>query len=571
MAYCYNCGNSLETGDRFCGSCGATQDSAQAYAKSVAEGYRYGYVFTNVRELGRKLNVGKDKIMSLLTMFINEKTKYGTSYRLVDVSDYEPMLDENRCKGKSISLSSGDSWEKYQRVLIDRYVYDSRTNDQIAYLFIVGGDDIIPMPVIPHFDKGFSDKTIDSDLPYSYLYGSETLPRIEDRTIFTLSSHLLTGRLPLAVDASLDDLSSYLDRSLRVSRDGFEFGDAYGQSDPSWKRVSACVTERLYSNNLMTRYNVDSESTDFLHKSLVLSPVVDSEILDNFFPTNASLYYFNMHGSDAPQMAGFTGNSLPDENDNCYSTIGITPEQWTRTESPNIVVTEACYGARFIGKTCCYSMLLSAMRTNTVVYVGSSRVSLGTPDRAGQNQTPSYADVIARVFIEAFLWGGYDAGVAMHLARMTVASDSRITPLECLTVTEFNLFGDPTVTSRGAAVQKSKSEKSARQLISEPLVSDASNVRFKVKVSEGKQDAKSSILGIARRAVDNNVDFINRTIGEHLYEHFKIKPRRLEKVMEIKYDDSIIYNWYKYSMGDTQEVWVEVGADSRITKVITTK
>ena len=73
-----------------------------------------------------------------------------------------------------------------------------------TYLFIVGGADVIPMPVLPQYisDPDYSDTDIDSDIPYAYLLGERTLLYAGDgrnfpvRTIFSIA-----GRLPLAHDA----------------------------------------------------------------------------------------------------------------------------------------------------------------------------------------------------------------------------------------------------------------------------------------------------------------------------------------------------------------------------------
>ena len=103
------------------------------------------------------------------------------------------------------------------------------------YLFIIGGDDTIPMPCIKHYIRNDKhDDTIDTDLLYAYPYGEKVLPLFENMEIFKYDQQFFIGRLPFGNDASIEDLYNYLYRDLEQTL-GVALEEAYGQCDPNWK------------------------------------------------------------------------------------------------------------------------------------------------------------------------------------------------------------------------------------------------------------------------------------------------------------------------------------------------
>ena len=143
-----------------------------------------------------------------------------------------------------MTLSPADSWVEHGYLLADYYRFGRSTaDDETNYLFIVGGADVIPMPVLPQYitDPDYSDTDIDSDIPYAYLLGERTYPMLGTAEIFQYEQYFHTGRLPLAHDASLDDLAGYLRRAakaprfdgrgqgLRADRPHVAFGLSFGQ------------------------------------------------------------------------------------------------------------------------------------------------------------------------------------------------------------------------------------------------------------------------------------------------------------------------------------------------------
>ena len=127
-------------------------------------------------------------------------------------------------------------------ILMDVHNGEQAGGDEISqYLFIIGSNDIIPMPCIRHYiSDDANDDSIDTDILYAYPYGKEMLALLENQEAFTYDQLFFVGRLPLGEDASFEDLRDYLERDVNYSL-GFPMNEAYGQCDPTGKKVSSRV------------------------------------------------------------------------------------------------------------------------------------------------------------------------------------------------------------------------------------------------------------------------------------------------------------------------------------------
>ena len=191
-----------------------------------------GVIFTNLQALARKFGTDAAAVRKLLAAYAEASAAHGIRYRIVDAGDYvfrTPEAGRNR----AVTLSPADSWVEHGYLLADYYRFGRSTaDDETNYLFIVGGADVIPMPVLPQYitDPDYSDTDIDSDIPYAYLLGERTYPMLGTAEIFQYEQYFHTGRLPLAHDASLDDLDN-ADRLTNVYMakllEGYTAGEAF--------------------------------------------------------------------------------------------------------------------------------------------------------------------------------------------------------------------------------------------------------------------------------------------------------------------------------------------------------
>ncbi len=417
MAFCYNCGVRIDDICRFCPECGVElqpsvsanpaavpgtklfgslfdkqEQKREAVGTPFLPGYAAAYLLTNTEALSRKFGCKRQDVVRRIEQYIEMRRQGGVCFLLLDVCDYKPCQKENRHFLRStISLSPQDGWQQHQRLLIDRYVYDTSVGSDangdkhgVDYLFIIGGNDIIPMPLVGKHPSKLNG--ILSDVPYGYLYGDKTEMMITDNSLFYQAMHLMVGRLPFGDDATLDNLDTYINNvSYHTSnRLCLPFQGVYSQCDPNWMKVTACITEQFYESGLLIPpFERMGEDATFRHIRLTPPVVLNSpdpsyDTSMAFYP-HASLYLFNMHGSDHPARPCYSG---------CGKKFcdGIHPEYFAAIEPLNLVISEACWGAKHTALRQEESILLTAMGNKTLAFIGSTHVAFGnTDDRLNQS------------------------------------------------------------------------------------------------------------------------------------------------------------------------------------------
>ncbi len=514
--------------------------------------------------------------MSLIETYIKYRRKQGIKYSLIDASNYTYHSSEH-----TVCLDSRSSWLEYQDIVLDSYNYDTNVlHRNVVYLFIIGGNDIVPMPKVGNFiryeggDK-VSEK-IDSDLPYGALYGEQTDQMMIDMTICQVPHMLFVGRLPMGKDTSVKSLSASLKRIASVAMNGLRMIKFYGQSDPHWKESSLEVAGQFanscssdvgnsyyYKNILLTPYIVsDREYERSCHEYQSLSP------LKRHFNSHASLYYFNMHGSNAPNSSGFYGQK---ESEEMFE--GVAPNDLLGLKEPNVIVTEACYGARFIDKNIDKSMMLSAFENNTVIYLGSSRIAYGLSCGMGS------ADLMAHHFIKN-LCAGYAAGSAMLLARRAlIENDSIHSELSHITLSEFNLFGDPALRivkpgrsflsdDNKNAVVNSLEHCNPRTVI---YSNDDSCVKQVDHETIYETTQISGLRGVVENLVNRSIMHNHQMITEYLYERYGIPPRELSFVVKNSIGGTCKSYSYHYCNTSNEIVAILDHDNNNVKKILISK
>jgi hypothetical protein len=125
--------------------------------------------------------------------------------------------------------------------------------------------------------------------------------------------------------------------------------------------------------------------------------------------------------------------------------VAIRPQDVRNGGSaPQLVFSEACYGAHILGKSCEEALCLKFLSSGSHAVVGSTCISYGSI------ATPlSAADLLGRIF-----WGlleeGFMAGEALrraklHLVREMHRRQGYLDPEDQKTIISFVLFGDPLV------------------------------------------------------------------------------------------------------------------------------
>jgi len=538
--------------------------------KDRADAYAYGIILTNISLLATQMDVPDNTICNILERFIDKKRQTGVVYQLVNVGNYTYKKKNFIGLSKTVHLKADSELWDYMDVLMDVHNYElDRGLPESQYLFIVGGDDVIPMPCVRHYSKQVRDKTIDTDILYAYPYGSDMLPLLENKQIFRYDQLFFVGRLPVSDDTTLENLCEYLERDLQNSY-GIPLTEAYGQCDPHWKNVSATVASDLIANGLLRNFD-GRLSKEYYFRKLILSPEVTTSNVHQIFHSDASLFYFNLHGGDALEARGYFGEPMQGGME-----CTLLPEHLATCRVPNVVMCEACYGARFIGLDKSHSMLLTSLYGKSLLFVGSSRIAWGNVDPISVSEytqvPPLFADVIGMGFIRGLL-SGYTAGQSLFLARsMVLQQDDEGMPNTAATIVEFNLFGDPTL---GLAVsdETKRKYKAIDKSVCKIKTSNYGSAMEKMDIIQDVQHA--SILQQVRQAVDMNLSQIHDMVGRRLYEQYGITPRQANSIFRLNYASgkkelSFSYETMSESLIPVTYI-VRTSETGEIKNVITTK
>lgn len=515
--YCPECGSQLDNDMLFCPECGTKVEKPSA--KDSEDPVMKGILFTHIPNLAQKLSVSPQEITNLLETFIRLKSEQGVLYRLADAG-----VESKGFFNKRKSLTPDSPWYEYADLLKQIHDQETRNHEEPStFLFIIGGDDIIPMPAIPHYlgnEASDADKKIDTDILYAYPYGAQMNEAICSGQLFFYDALFYIGRLPLATDAVFQDLADYLQRT--IENPVIDIHAGYGQCDPHWMKVTAKVTNRINKEQLFPKYNPLPKG--ILYDQLFLTPEVDHTNIGQVFNTNAQLFFFNLHGSAAKETFYFLGQSTKDSSD---WRVAIYPGVLAACKHPNVVVSEACYGARFIGFDKAHSMLLTAMSANTLIYLGASRVAYGQPDPHDPSNPVqmSNADVITGAFVNNML-DGLPAGAAFFEARRYLHQVSEIGPIESTTLVEFNLFGDPTLFIMNSKMNKAPAPTIDAKIGTLFTPTAASSKLENVPVSMEEEAKPVSLLAQVRAQVDANIAEIQSKINDQLYKQWGISPRK---------------------------------------------
>ncbi len=610
--FCPHCGSKCRDNDLFCANCGtrlparpapsetrpasatppaadrpvrnveaAPRQPAAATATRSGEGRRMdeGVILTNLRALSCKLNTGTDTLQRLLDAYAEASLGHGIRYRVVDVSDYGLLNPE--AQGRRAALSAADSWVEHIALLADCYRYGRSTaQEESNYLFIVGGDDIIPMPTLPNHvyrslqencpGEKFDDTDVDTDIPYAYLLGQRTYPLFASGELFNYRQYYYVGRLPLAEDATAEDLAGYLHRAAQRG-DGIPVTGYFGMSNLLWSEDSQSVCAPLRQLDLPTkaaRYAgsvVEAEGLQIpvTSNGLFNSAPVSLGNLDQVFDPQAALYYLNLHGSDDPTQGGFIGEFRP--RDYCPA---IAPNWLAAAERDNIVVTEACYGAKYKQFRRDRTMLLAAVNSRTLLYLGSSRIAFCNTKYPIDN-----SDRLANVFLSA-LFDGYSAGEALFRARQSFFEydQVRLHDQQLVTIVEFNLFGDPHLHAAvpgGGARKSLPAEASAMTARPVHLVAQR-----RCLYRSARQAAPASLLEQVRGQVDHNLLQIRSIVDRELYERLGVEPRKLDAIFRSRFSDGKEFYALHYDDGDGKRVRLHTAVSDlagNIQTIISTK
>lgn len=576
------------------------EQSDDDYIRSILEGWTSssdracscGILFTDCSKLSVKYYGDTSQIRRLHRIFdeiIEEYKATGIRYSLLDVSDKHASI-----------LEQNPGWMGYHKIL-DEYCQENGISSKHPHgLFIIGGDDVIPMPQVenPCWETHSTmvlEQTVDADILYAF--GSKAVSISQGRKLSfnALYEHLqdprfFVGRLPLEngmmTTSFEEDICQYFTRAIQAHRSGGvqvsaptlttchsakECGRQMVEGIPLLQlneRFSRFEDNMILSPLTMLEYEKERHRNNDVIKDITN----DTSVLDlcqkDYLETlsKADMLIFLLHGGYDPGKPVYYGDAR--KIDVSMSVIRkcnpatFTPEIFKRPSiNIGVVAAVCCYGARFIGYSRNDSSLLTAMYNNTLLFYGSSRIAIGSFDQTlkssnGQNE---YSLVQMRLYLQNLL-SGVQAGIAIQNARVEYSRHSNKARKDELgyeynpyyymtTILEFNLFGDPLLNAQKIMDMPSEDPNDTILDIS----FDIRNERRYQEVYSIEKSKSTSILDRVRRLVDNNFEEIHKKMSDTLYRYYKVDPRTLYSAH--KYTDGFGRSGYTITYKDNDDAF----------------
>ena len=474
----------------------------------------------------------------------------GIQYLILNAADpvYSRLIDEHK------------SWQSYLNIL-DSFCENNTYGRGIPYninsenpinLFILGGDDVIPMPKVKnpiYSPVVLQEKTevletiLEADWVYSFPGKNIELNKdgyLQYEPLAGKKPRFFVSRLPMenglmesviGQDLINDDTTGRLGYFARVaqSRNGIDINNISVVACDSAKKVANLIVEGLPVNP-----PVESISEDCAFANAYVSPNLSIDPAKMPDPVSTKKYLealketdmlvFALHSNGYPNTPYYIGESARKD----LHVPVFSPEILYDCPA-KVMVPICCWGARFINYRRDKSMLLTSIYTSGLIFFGSCRTAMGPFDPSIENGYGiALAEKLQRLFLQ-YLLAGFPAGEAITRAKSSYLSElSNVPPVDLMTVLEFNLFGDPTIRLKTKINQSQIATGSSTHLELPNFKSGTFSTHITMEANFDKND----VLARVRRLVDSNLDIIRDRLNKLLPERFAVDPstlRRIEK------------------------------------------
>lgn len=385
-----------------------------------------------------------------------------------------------------------------------------KRGERIGALLIVGGPDVVPFHQLPN-PVDDADNDVASDNPYgtsdeNYFIPEWAVGRLPDGTsvnggnaqsLLYLLSGLTTRHQNNARNQErstwykrwFDSLFVWLKNRGPLPK---SVRQSFGYTAAIWRQASISVFRPIgepsamyVSPPLVNKPNISSPSSNGHHAA----------------PLPASrLGYFNLHGLiDAPEWYGQrdSGTLNPPgvigEGDD-YP-IALRPSDVVNSgRAPQVVFTEACYGAHILNKSVDEALSLKFLQAGTQAIIGSTCISYGaiSPPLIA-------ADYLGHAFW-SYLREGLPAGEALLRAKISLAREMHnrqgyLDGEDQKTLISFVLYGDPLATPTGLVKTVKSYNRSVRLPFQIKTVCDLAH-------DEANQPIPADILDYVKNVVE---------------------------------------------------------------------
>lgn len=506
-----------------------------------------GLIFTDHSSLAKKLGVIADEVNEILTSYISDCSSY-INWVLVDLSDsVYAELDKS-------------NWRSCFSILNDYYLGLGLNESYNCPLFIIGGEDIVPMPSIENPLQSVGREYLYSDMLYCFSNHSISLSQLVSE-----KPRFAVGRLPISDEFSIVYLQEYLVDCHKLTKSGISIRGAAMTTTEKWFSAS---------KEMMRDIPVSQLSADYvpLNERMIVSPELDTseqEMYDGYVHELKKVDFLicNLHGSDAVGSPEFVGQG----KESNYFPLATQPSM-LENYSPLILNTVACYGARYSGYTVDDSMLLTAMACGTMLYCGSCDTALGRSDTGG------FSELMMKLY-SLYLHKGYPAGMALLKAKQDyyrTCHNDESDEHSMFTLLEFNLFGCPIL----SMVSKLKSDYQPT-LLGHRIIENHYSTEYRPKKAKalfGAAYKADDIHVYLRGLVDNNLSIIRQKVELEVNNRLRLGSENLQQIYNLSQGGnetgySFVYCWTPQESSRQFEMYylVETNQQGEITKIIHTK
>ena len=380
-------------------------------------------------------------------------------------------------EGVAEPVKAGDPWS-IKLYLADLDEQLEKTGERIGSVLLVGDDGILPYHRLPNPIDDLDDEVL-SDNPYATLDSNYFIPEwMVGRLPGEAGSdpRILLGQIRSATSYHESrtqqakrsksfkyDMTEWMSLIRKIfSRSSIQ--KSFGYSASVWKRPSHAAFRPIGEG-----------------RNLQQSPPSESGKLKSKEYIQAPLGYYNLHGvADAGEWFG--QKDVHDTSSGPDYPVAFRPDDLKKNGShPQIVFSEACYGAFVEGKTDRDSIALRFISLGTHAVVGSTCTSYGSIGLPLVG-----ADLLANLFWK-YIREGYVCGEALMLAKMNLAREMTrrqgyLDGEDQKTLISFTLLGDPlaawdTVNRSSKGVIRYRNHQKVKTVSDQSLVPIESNAQ----------------------------------------------------------------------------------------------
>ncbi len=379
------------------------------------------------RKFGPETTQMLDAAMSELVLTLRERKGWGSLLIYPD--------DPAAMAGLGLKPTPTDDAWALKLALRDLDTALREKNAMIGTLLIVGGPEVVPFHHLPN-PTDDADVDVPSDNPYATRDENYFIPEWPVGRLpgghgrdpdLLLSSLRAMNAAHRAENEQSDGWFGWLLTILRRLLPRRKGSSSFGYSAEIWQRAAHSVFRAIGEPRAM----------------------LTSPPLGNSQPTpkpSAQLGYFNLHGLiDAPDWYGQRDPAPNAVGEHLYADypIALRPKDVVNGgRAPQVVFSEACYGAHVFNRRVEGSLALKFLLSGSRAVIGSTAIAYGSI-------TPplNAADLLGKSFW-GYLQEGYPAGEALRRAKIQLARQMHkrqgyLDGEDQKTLISFVLYGDP--------------------------------------------------------------------------------------------------------------------------------